>query len=139
MNGTSVISPVQSNFLYGQAQQFLLPFQMPQNQEAFFFICREYIDSCNNPMFAIYGCFHEVSHTSFAPVVDITALEMRLSARARGFESHLLRHKPAQGHALCGFSFIFFDARFFIVLIFDTNDAHNFDALQFYIWVELQR
>ena len=27
-------------------------------------------------MFAIYGRFHEVSHTSFAPVVDIAALRI---------------------------------------------------------------
>ena len=49
---------------------------MPQNQEAFF-IYWEYIDTCNNPMLTVCGCFHEVSHTSFASVVDIATLRLR--------------------------------------------------------------
>lgn len=51
---------------------------------------------------------------------------------ARGFESHLLRHKPAQERVLCGFSFTLFDAQFCTVLLFDANDAHIFDARIFF-------
>ena len=46
---------------------------MQQNQNAFFLIFRENIYSLNDPMLTIYHCFHEISYTTFASVVDITA------------------------------------------------------------------
>ena len=55
--------------------------QLPEGAEGkgmAFLAVSLYFYSCNNPMFTIYGNFHEVSHTSFAPVMDIATLRIDL-------------------------------------------------------------
>jgi len=53
---------------------------------------------------------------------------MRSPATVRGFESHLLRHKPAETQGFCGFSLSLRDARFFASPFGDAQCCPYFDA-----------
>ncbi len=43
------------------------------DQDAFLLIGRIYINACQNAVFAVHGCFHQITNASFAAVIDTTA------------------------------------------------------------------
>lgn len=72
---TSVISPIQGKLIHWDAK-FDLLLQMPQDQEAFLLVGRIYINACQNAVFAVHGCFHQITNASFVAMVDVAAVRI---------------------------------------------------------------
>ena len=73
VNSASLIPAVQRKPLHRDAK-IDLPFQMPQDQDAFLLISRIYINTCQNAVFTVHSCFHQIPNAAFVAVVDIAAV-----------------------------------------------------------------
>ena len=71
----SVISPIQGKSIHWNAK-FDLPLQMPQDQEAFLLVGRIYVNACQNAVFAVRGCFHQITNASLVAMVDVAAVRI---------------------------------------------------------------
>ena len=70
-----VISTIQSKSVHRDTKIYL-PLQMPQDQEAFLLVGRIYVNACQNAVFAVHGCFHQITNASLVAMVDVAAVRI---------------------------------------------------------------